>query len=55
MMPGDGNIPLRQLFHEISETDYKGYFTIELVTAYMNEPSLHSALAIERVNDLLEG
>lgn len=55
MMPGDGNIPLKQLFREISETDYKGYLTIELVTAYINEPSLYTGLAIERVNELLEG
>lgn len=54
MMPGDGNIPLKQLFREMAETDYKGYMTIELVTAYMNEPSLHSAMAIERINALLE-
>ena len=41
LMPGDGAIPLKQLFHEIGETNYKGFLTIELVTAYMNEPSLH--------------
>jgi len=55
MMPGDGSIPLLQLFREIEETNYKGYCTIELVTAYMNEPSLGVALAIKRVKDLLEG
>lgn len=55
MMPGDGNIPLRQLFREIEAVDYKGFCTIELVTAYINEPSLYASLAIERVNELLEG
>jgi len=54
MLPGDGSIPLRQLFHEIEASNYKGYCTIELVTEYMNEPSLGSALAIERVKDLLK-
>ena len=54
VMPGDGCIPLRQLFHEIEATNYKGYCTIELVMAYMNEPTLYTALAIERVNELLE-
>ncbi len=54
LMPGDGNIPLRQLFREIQATDYKGYCTIELVMAYLNEPSLYASLAIERVNELLE-
>jgi protein FrlC len=54
MMPGDGRIPLRQLFHEIEVTNYKGYCTIELVTSFLNEPSLGAALAIERVNNLLQ-
>lgn len=55
LMPGDGHIPLRQLFREIEAADYKGFCTVELVMAYMNEPSLYSSLAIERMNELLEG
>ncbi len=55
MMPGDGRIPLRQLFREIEATGYNGYCTIELISAIINEPSLGSALAIERVRDLLKG
>jgi protein FrlC len=55
MVPGDGAIPLRQLFREIEAAGYEGYCTIELVSAYMNEPSLGSTLAIERVKDLLKG
>ena len=54
MMPGDGKIPLRHLFREIEATGYRGYCTIELISAIMNEPSLGSALAIERVRDLLK-
>jgi len=54
MMPGDGKIPLRQLFHEIESSGYKGFCTIELISAIMNEPSLGSALAIERVRNLLK-
>jgi protein FrlC len=54
MMPGDGRIPLRQLFRESEATGYEGYCTIELISAIMNEPSLGSALAIERVKDLLK-
>jgi fructoselysine 3-epimerase len=53
MMPGEGKIPLKQLFKEIEETDYDGYCTIELVSACINEPSMGSALAIKRVKDLL--
>ncbi len=54
MMLGDGRIPLRQLFKEIETSNYDGYCTIELVSAYMNEPSLGAALAIKRVKDLIE-
>ena len=54
MMPGEGRIPLRQLFQELEAIGYQGYCTIELISAIMNEPSLGSALAIERVRDLLK-
>ncbi|GAP18794.1 fructoselysine 3-epimerase [Levilinea saccharolytica] len=54
LVPGEGSIPLRQLFREIEAVNYRGFCTIELVAAYMNEPSLYSSLAIERVNDLLD-
>lgn len=53
MMPGDGKIPLRQLFHAIEARQFQGYCTIELVMAYLNEPTLYSDLAIQRVKDLL--
>jgi len=53
IMPGDGNIPLRQLLRAIEARDYKGYCTIELVMAYMNEPSLYAELGLERVKELL--
>jgi fructoselysine 3-epimerase len=55
LMPGDGSIPLRQLLREIAERAYPGYCTIELVMAYLNEPSLYSSLAIERITELMEG
>jgi len=54
MMPGDGKMPLKQLFNEIKATSYNGYCTIEIVSAYINEPSLGAALAMSRVKELLE-
>ncbi len=54
MMPGDGRIPLRQLFREIEAVGYDGYCTVELVSAYMNEPTLGAALAMERMRGLLD-
>jgi fructoselysine 3-epimerase len=53
MVPGDGNIPLRQLLRAIEAKNYDGYCTIELVTSYINEPGLYTELAIERINQLL--
>lgn len=54
LLPGEGRIPLKQLLREIEEQNYQGYCTIELVNAYMNEPSLYSALAIERMCEYLD-
>jgi protein FrlC len=53
MMPGDGNIPLRQLLRAIKDRNYKHFLTVELVMAYLNEPSLYSELAMERMRELL--
>ena len=53
MMPGDANITLRQLVRAIQARNYQHFCTIELVMMYMNEPSLYSELAIERVRELL--
>lgn len=52
-IPGNGQMPLKQLAQEIENIGYHGYCTIELVTSYINEPSMYSALAIERVKSLI--
>lgn len=52
LLPGDGSIPLKELLEEISLYGYNEGATIELVTAYINEPSLYSKLAIDRFKDL---
>jgi protein FrlC len=54
LMPGEGNIPLKELIEEICDSGYDGGATIELVTAYMNEPSLYAKLAIERFKKITE-
>ena len=53
MMPGDGKIPLRELLREIETRSYDGYCTIELVSAYIHEPTLGSELAMKRVKELI--
>jgi fructoselysine 3-epimerase len=52
ILPGDGVMPLRQLLATIREYGYDKYYTIELVTAYINEPALFARLAIDRVREL---
>jgi fructoselysine 3-epimerase len=53
-IPGDGKMPMKQLIQQIEKSPFDGYCTIELVTMYMNDPKLYSALAIQRVRDMLE-
>lgn len=49
IMPGDGSIPLAELFKELKYIEYEGTATIELVSNYMNEPRLYGRRAVERV------
>lgn len=51
-IPGDGNIPLKELMEEINDFGYNGGVTIELVTAYINEPSLYAKKAINRLKEI---
>lgn len=54
LMPGDGNIPLKELMEEISEFGYNESATIELVTAYINEPSLYARKAIDKFKEIIK-
>ncbi|WP_312832182.1 fructoselysine 3-epimerase [Sedimentibacter saalensis] len=54
LLPGDGNIPLKELMEEIQAYGYNGGATIELVTAYINEPSLYARRAIDRFKNITE-
>lgn len=54
IMPGEGSMPLKELMTEIKEISYQGTMTIELVTAYINEPRLYARRAINNVRALLE-
>lgn len=53
VMPGEGVMPLSELLEEIKEYGYEGRATIELVTAYMNEPSLYAKRAVRWVREQL--
>lgn len=54
LLPGDGSIPLAELLQELSERGYSGRATIELVTAYLNEPSLCARRALNTVRDMMK-
>ena len=52
LLPGEGKIPLKQLAKMLKSREYAGRITIELVSAYMNEPSLYAREAIDRMKKL---
>lgn len=54
VLPGEGEAPLRELLEEVIQIGYHGRMTIELVTAYINEPSFYARRAIRWVKEQLE-
>lgn len=55
IMPGEGSIPLRELFCELKRAGYEGTATIELVTGYINEPRMYARRAINNVREIMNG
>ncbi|WP_425447308.1 fructoselysine 3-epimerase [Dethiothermospora halolimnae] len=53
IMPKEGKMPLKELIMELKEINYDKTMTIELVTSYINEPSLYSRRAITNLKSLL--
>lgn len=54
ILPGDGQIPLKEVLMEIRNAGFDGMATIELVTGYLKEPSVYAKLAIDRVRQMIE-
>lgn len=54
IVPGEGAIPLRELFMELKDSGYDRMATIELVTGYINEPRLYARRAIDQVRGYME-
>lgn len=54
IMPGEGQMPLREMMAELKEMNYQGTMTIELVTSYINEPRFYARRAINNIRDLLK-
>lgn len=47
--PGEGVLPLDLLMEELKEKNYNKTATIELVTNYLNEPSIYARRAIDNI------
>ncbi|WP_334072606.1 fructoselysine 3-epimerase [Paenibacillus sp. A14] len=54
MVPGEGVLPMKELLMELKQIGYVGTATIELVTAYMNEPRLFARRAINNLKALMD-
>ena len=54
ILPGEGVMPLQELVCAIAESGYEGRATIELVTAYLKEPSFYAKRAVDWVREALE-
>ena len=53
LLPGEGRLYLPELLRELERRGYRGRATIELVTAYIAEPTLAARRAVERVRAML--
>ena len=49
--PGYGNLPLKNFMQELIKSGYDETVTIELVTKYLNEPSIYAKLAIDNLKE----
>ena len=54
IMPGEGSMPLPELFCELKRAGYEGTATIELVTGYINEPRMYARRAVNNVRAMME-
>ena len=54
ILPGEGAMPLPELFCELKRIGYAGTATLELVTGYINEPRFYARRAIENVRTMMD-
>jgi len=53
IVPGEGSIPLPELFKELKYVGFEKTITLELVTGYINEPRLYARRAIDAVRTFM--
>lgn len=54
IVPGEGNLPLSELMHELQSVGYDKTITIELVTNYLNEPRFYAKRALHNLKRMLD-
>lgn len=53
MIPGEGNIPIKDMLYEMKRIGYDKTATLELVTNYINEPRFYAKRAIDNMRELM--
>lgn len=53
LIPGEGNIPIKEMLYEMKRTGYDKTATLELVTNYINEPRFYAKRAIDNMRELM--
>ena len=54
LIPGEGDMPFREMMAEIEDIGFAGTATIELVSAYVNEPRFYARRAIDNLRRIME-
>ena len=54
ILPGEGSMPLQEMFCELKRIGYEGTATLELVTGYINEPRFYARRAISNVRAMMQ-
>ena len=53
MIPGEGNIPIKEMLYDMKRIGYDKTATLELVTNYINEPRFYAKRAIDNMRELM--
>lgn len=53
LIPGEGNIPIKEMLYEMKRIGYDKNATLELVTNYINEPRFYAKRAIDNMRELM--
>lgn len=53
LVPGEGVMPLKEILQEIKDFGYDGTATVELVTAYIHEPSVYAKRAVDNLRAMI--